>query len=76
MMNTFENFVFEDECFTKDEKKGVKAAKKALKKLDVITKDDIQDLRDVVFEKTTNADYLNGYCSVLDQAISQMVLVA
>ena len=75
-MNTYENFVFEDEYFTKDEKKGAKDAKKALKKLDVITKDDIQDLRDTIFKKTTNADYLNGYCGVLDQTISQMVLVA
>lgn len=75
-MNTYEDFVFEEEFSTKDEKKGAKAAKKALKKLDVITKDDIQDLRDAIFKKTTNADYLNGYCGVLDQAISQMVLVA
>ena len=76
MMNTFENFVFEDECFTKDEKKGVKAAKKALKKLDVITKDDIQDLRDAVFSQTTNTDYLNGFCGILDQAVNQIIAVA
>lgn len=75
-MNTYEELIFEEEFSTKDEKKGAKAAKKALKKLDVITKDDIQDLRDTIFEKTTNSDYLNGYCNVLDQAISQMVLVA
>lgn len=75
-MNTYEDFIFEEDFSFKDEKKGAKAAKKALKKLDVITKDDIQDLRDAVFSQTTNTDYLNGFCGILDQAMNQIIAVA
>ena len=75
-MNTYEDFIFEEDFSSKDEKKGAKAAKKALKKLDVITKDDIQDLRDAVFSQTTNIDYLNGFCGILDQAVNQIIAVA
>lgn len=75
-MNTYEDFIFEEDFSSKDEKKGAKAAKKALKKLDVITKDDIQDLRDAVFSQTTNTDYLNGFCGILDQAVNQIIAVA
>lgn len=75
-MNTYENFIFEEDFSSKDEKKGAKAAKKALKKLDVITKDDIQDLRDAVFSQTTNTDYLNGFCGILDQTVNQIIVVA
>lgn len=75
-MNTYEDFIFEEDFSSKDEKKGAKAAKKALKKLDVITKNDIQDLRDAVFSQTTNTDYLNGFCGILDQAVNQIIAVA
>lgn len=75
-MNTYEDFIFEEDFSSKDEKKGAKAAKKALKKLDVITKDDIQDLRDAVFSQTTNTDYLNGFCGILDQTVNQIIAVA
>ena len=75
-MNTYEDFIFEEDFSSKDEKKGAKAAKKTLKKLDVITKDDIQDLRDAVFSQTTNTDYLNGFCGILEQAVNQIIAVA
>ena len=75
-MNTYEDFIFEEDFSSKDEKKGAKAAKKALKKLDVITKDDIQDLRDAVFSQTTNTDYLNGFCGILDQTVNQIIAIA
>lgn len=75
-MITYENLEFEVEVETKDEKKGVKDAKKALKKLEVLSKDNIQDLIDSVFAKTTNSEYVAGYVDICRQAMSQITVAA
>lgn len=52
----------------KDWKKGQKEAGKALKKLENLSKENIQRLMDKTAMRTANSDYLNGFFDKCRQA--------
>lgn len=73
---TYYDLELEDNSTTKDEKKGVKDAKKALKKIEYLTRDSIQDLIDNILNRTANPEYINGYLDICRQAIGACTMVA
>lgn len=52
----------------KDWKKGSKEAAKAIKKLNHISRETIQELMDKAVNRTSNTDYLSGYFDQCRQA--------
>ncbi len=62
--------MYEVEVINKDWKKGQKDAGKAIKKLNSISKETIQELMDKTANRASNPDYLNGYFDKCRQTIA------
>jgi hypothetical protein len=74
---TYDSLVLDETCYvSKDERKGAKEAKKALKKLVALTTPDVEELEEKIYIKTTNKAYLAAYVDVCRQAKAQIEFCA
>lgn len=74
---TYERLILDETCYvSKDERKGCKEAKKALKKLASLTAKNVEELEDKIYVKSSNKAYLAAYVDVCRQAKAQIEFCA
>jgi hypothetical protein len=74
---TYDILILDETCYvSKDEKKGAKEAKKALKKLASLTTPKVEELEDKIYIKSSNRAYISAYVDVCRQAKAQIEFCA